>query len=128
MIQNSFFKLNFFFYNLAFDIGPDFAFSWSGKPGKKFQSRKDQVRQKLSSLANSIYCKFFKDADLTPHGAMATLIQISKTINSCVNPTEVNSLHKNSLMNIQYTKVKKTLRFKKNDFHENQHTFTGVFK
>ena len=72
--------------------GPDFAFSWTGKPGKKFQSRKDQVRQKLSSLANSIYCKYFKDADLTPHGSMATLIQLSKTINSCVSPNEVRKL------------------------------------
>ena len=73
--------------------GPDFAFSWTGKPGKKFQSRKDQVKQKLSSLANSIYCKYFKDADLTPHGSMATLIQISKTINSCVNPNEVGKIY-----------------------------------
>lgn len=75
-------------FTAEISLGPDFAFSWSGKQGKKFQSRKDQIRQKLSSLANSIYCKYFKDADLTPHGTMATLIQISKTINSCVSPQE----------------------------------------
>ncbi|XP_066922502.1 E3 ubiquitin-protein ligase HECTD1-like [Clytia hemisphaerica] len=75
-------------FTAEISLGPDFAFSWSGKQGKKFQSRKDQVRQKLSSLANSIYCKYFKDADLTPHGSMATLIQISKTLNDCVNPNE----------------------------------------
>jgi E3 ubiquitin-protein ligase HECTD1 len=69
-------------------LGPDFAFSWSGKPGKKFQSKKEQIRIKLSSLARTIYCKYFKDADLTPHGSMASLVRISGVLNTCISPNE----------------------------------------
>lgn len=67
-------------------LGPDFAFSWSGKSGKKFQSKKEQIRIKLSSLARTIYCKYFKDADLTPHGSMASLVKISETLSNCISP------------------------------------------
>lgn len=69
-------------------LGPDFAFSWNGKPGKKFQSKKEQIRQKLSTWAHSLYCKYFKDADMTPHGAMATLHKISETLNTCASSNE----------------------------------------
>lgn len=73
-------------------LGPDFAFSWNGKPGKKFQSKKEQIRQKLSTWAHSLYCKYFKDADMTPHGAMATLHKISETLNTCASSNEVKQI------------------------------------
>ena len=70
-------------------LGPDFAYSWNNKSGKKFQSKKDQVRMKLALMAHNIYCKYFKNADMTPHGSIATLHKISKILNKSLLLNEV---------------------------------------
>ena len=46
-------------------------------------------------MAHGLYCKYFKDADLTPHGSMAVLHKISETLNMCVQPNEVSELNDN---------------------------------
>ena len=68
---------------------PDFGSSWNGKPGRKYQTKKEQIKQKLASLAKCIYRKYFKEADLTPHGSMKKLNMISETLENAAKSHEV---------------------------------------
>ncbi|XP_047133370.1 E3 ubiquitin-protein ligase HECTD1 isoform X2 [Hydra vulgaris] len=72
-------------------LGPDFAYSWNNKSGKRFQSKKAQTRMKLVLMAHNIYCKYFKNADMTPHGSIATLNKISKILNDSLMLNENSS-------------------------------------
>ena len=66
--------------------GPDFAATWSGKPGRKYQSKKEQLMQKVGIFAHEIYSKYFKEAVLGSYGAMGKLRDISSSLdNACKN-------------------------------------------
>ena len=79
--------INFLFHMFS---GADFAYSWNGKPGRKYQSKKDQIKQNLATVARNLYCKYFKDVDLTPHGSMATLHKISEVLSRHAQHSEVS--------------------------------------
>jgi len=67
-------------------LGPDFAATWSGKPGRKYQSKKEQLRQKVGLFAHEMYSKYFKEAALGSYGAMGKLRAISSSLdNACKN-------------------------------------------
>ena len=72
--------------------GADFATTWSGKPGRKYQSKKEQLKQRLSVTAHDIYQKYFKEAEHGTYGAMGKLREISQGLNEASQETEV-SMH-----------------------------------
>ena len=63
--------------HVKFFLGPDFATTWSGKPGRKYQSKKEQTRQKIGISAHDINKRFFKEAASGTYGAMGKLREIS---------------------------------------------------
>lgn len=71
---------------LCLHLGPDFAATWSGRPGRKYQSKKEQLKQKVGSFAHEIHSKYFKEAALGSYGAMGKLRDISTALdNACKN-------------------------------------------
>eukprot|EP00794_Sanderia_malayensis_P020162 gene20162-22137_t len=73
-------------------LGPDFAATWSGKPGRRYQSKKDQIRRKIGILAHDINAKYFEEAVSGTYGAMGKLREISTMLDDACSevlfPTE----------------------------------------
>ncbi len=70
-------------------LGPDFAATWSGKPGRRYQSKKEQVRRKIGLLAHDINRKYFEEALSGNYGAMGKLREISTMLDDACSGVSV---------------------------------------
>ncbi|XP_071499022.1 E3 ubiquitin-protein ligase HECTD1-like [Diadema antillarum] len=57
-------------------LGPEFSTGWTGKRGRRFRSKLEQVQQKVKSLARELYEGHFKAAESHPRDVVAKLHSI----------------------------------------------------
>ncbi|XP_030855099.1 E3 ubiquitin-protein ligase HECTD1 isoform X1 [Strongylocentrotus purpuratus] len=57
-------------------LGPEFSTGWTGKRGRRFRSKLEQVQQKVKTLARELYEGYFKVAESHPRDVVAKLNSI----------------------------------------------------
>ncbi|CAH0382752.1 unnamed protein product [Bemisia tabaci] len=71
-------------------LGPEFSAGWTGKRGRKLQSKLEALKQKVKHQAQDIYEKYFRAAQAQPRGVVAKLGTIVAQIERACQKQQMN--------------------------------------